>query len=160
LITSPEVQHIFALYFEPDAHQHLHEYCQCLVQVLDPDTMIAVLEMPNFAERLVGAYGADRWCPHMTDLAYAFTQVEFDNEMWRSFVSGTFQGIVTILVQPYGGDLPGPAARISRYPGKCFAARRDSADQGIDVDLDSDSSSTTDSDDSFDFGQSSDDDCD
>jgi hypothetical protein len=157
--TSPDVQQIFSLYFEPDAHRQLHEYCQCLVQMLDPDTMIVVLEIPDFVERLVGAYGTDRWCPHMTDLAYALSRVQFDNEIWKSFVSGTFRDVIRTLVQPYGGDLPGPAAKIDRYTSECLLAQKDGEDEDIDVDFDSDSSSVTDSDDGFDFGQGSDGDC-
>lgn len=102
---------LFALFFEPESHAHLHDSLLKIFDTLSRDELIQIASIPDFISRLVDAYGTSSWCPHMFHIALMFSADDIASKVknrrkWRRFLQCEFARVTRVMDSAYGGRLP------------------------------------------------------
>ena len=110
-IVRPDAIELFKLFFEPEAHEFLHEKMIQVFDEQDREQLMKIAAIPDFLNNLVAAYNTDRWCPHMFRVAIMFSSADLTclvprKRRWKRFLSHEFMRTVHIMNSDYGGRIP------------------------------------------------------
>lgn len=110
-ITRPDCVELFKLFFEPEAHQFLHENMIRVFDEQDRENLMKVAAIPDFLNNIVDAYGTPQWCPHLFRVSVMFSSADLTclvprKRKWKRFLSREFMRAVHVMNSDYGGRMP------------------------------------------------------
>jgi hypothetical protein len=109
-IFNPSYLDIFQLFFRPQAHQFLHDYCSQLIMKLTPADINSLAADSDFVYELMRCFGTKDWCPHMVQIALVLARMTCECDAllfqeWENFVKFKILPLMKVIENDYGGPI-------------------------------------------------------